>query len=123
VHVTWYQALVGDFTPSDPVTPAEKHRLEGEAMLSIKSTLNNSRVGQELYDLWHEYEEQKTKESRLLKDLDRLEMIVTAFEYEKSQGADLQSFWTATDGIFKHPTAVEIDKELRRRRAMLPARK
>lgn len=33
--------------------------------------------------LWHEYEEQKTKEARFVKDLDRLEMALQACEYEK----------------------------------------
>lgn len=33
-------------------------------------------------ELFNEYNEQKTRESQFVKDLDRLEMIVQASEYE-----------------------------------------
>ena len=33
------ESIVGDITPSDPVTPEEKHRLEVEAMSSLVESL------------------------------------------------------------------------------------
>jgi putative hydrolase of HD superfamily len=117
------EALVGDIVASGPEASAEKHRLENEAMLSILSTLNNSRVGHELVALWREYEEQRTPEAQFVKDLDKLEMLVSAFEYERAQGLRLDSFWDSTVGKIRHPRAAAVESELRdRRKAMLAAR-
>ena len=40
-------------------------------------------LGQELYDLWKEYEAQETVEAVYCKDIDKFEMVVQAYEYEK----------------------------------------
>lgn len=40
-------------------------------------------LGLELYELWKEYEELKTTEAIYCKDIDKFEMVVQAFEYEK----------------------------------------
>lgn len=58
---------------------------------------------QELFALWQEYEEAKTPEALLVKDLDKFEMIVQAFEYEKSDKTLLDSFFKSTQGRFQHP--------------------
>jgi putative hydrolase of HD superfamily len=63
-----------------------------------------SLLGKEIYDLWTEYETFSTPEARLVKDFDKLEMIVQAFEYEKAQdGMTLNEFFDSTRGVFKHP--------------------
>jgi len=54
--------------------------------------------------LWHEYEAQSTPESHLVKDFDKLEMIIQAHEYEQAQGLQLQQFFDSTQGKFKTDT-------------------
>jgi putative hydrolase of HD superfamily len=56
--------------------------------------------------LWHEYEAQVTPESHLVKDFDKLEMIIQAHEYESAQPGlgSLQQFFDSTAGKFKTPT-------------------
>ncbi len=46
---------------------------------------NNSStsIGDEIYNLWMEYETGSTIEARLVKDFDKFEMIVQADEYER----------------------------------------
>jgi putative hydrolases of HD superfamily len=68
-------------------TKEEKHRLEVEAINKIKEALPQ-KSGQEVYDLWQEYEEAKTKEARFIKAVDKIEginhMLVlgyTSFDY------------------------------------------
>eukprot|EP01133_Synstelium_polycarpum_P002960 gene2960-3402_t len=105
------ESLVGDFTPYDKITKEEKYRLEQEAMIKIKSTLN-SQAGEEIYSLWLEYEEAKTDEALLVKDFDKFEMVLQALEYEKAQGKDLQSFFDSTRGKFSHPLFQQLSAQV-----------
>lgn len=54
---------------------------------------------------FQEYEEQKTKEAKLVKDLDKFDMILQAFEYETDQtrAGTLEEFFKSTEGKFSHP--------------------
>ncbi len=60
--------------------------------------------GSEVEALWLEYERQQTPESHLVKDFDKLEMIVQAHEYEQAQGHKLQEFFDSTVGKFQTDT-------------------
>ena len=77
------EALAGDVTPfCDPQLVASKHDKEDAAMQAIQKVVGDP-LGEELYNLWKEYEEQQTPESIYCKDIDKFEMVVQAFEYEK----------------------------------------
>lgn len=48
---------------------------------------------------WREYEEQTTFEARLVRDADRLDLLLQAFVYEQTTGnAWLKEFWRETRG-------------------------
>ncbi|KAI3751993.1 hypothetical protein L2E82_23091 [Cichorium intybus] len=51
---------------------------------------------EEIYELWMEYEENSTNEAKVVKDFDKIEMILQALEYEKEQGKDLEEFFQST---------------------------
>ncbi|KAI3739676.1 hypothetical protein L2E82_30087 [Cichorium intybus] len=40
---------------------------------------------EEIYELWMEYEENSTNEAKVVKDFDKIEMILQALEYEKGK--------------------------------------
>jgi len=61
-------------------------------------------AAREVAELWREYEAQSSPESHLVKDFDKLEMIVQAHEYEQAQGKDLQQFFDSTAGRFRTET-------------------
>eukprot|EP00882_Tetradesmus_deserticola_P015811 GHRQ01016850.1.p4 GENE.GHRQ01016850.1~~GHRQ01016850.1.p4 ORF type:complete len:107 (-),score=36.04 GHRQ01016850.1:372-692(-) len=61
-------------------------------------------AAQEVDQLWQEYEQQSTPEAHLVKDFDKLEMIMQAHEYEQSQGLGLQQFFDSTRGRFRTDT-------------------
>lgn len=67
---------------------------------------------------FQEYENQTSPEANFAKDLDRYDMILQAFEYEKRENTPqkLQEFFTATEGKFKHPFIQDLVKELYRQR-------
>jgi len=85
-------------------------------MRKIRETIKGS-IGDEFYNLWLEYENQSSKEAKLVKDLDRFEMIVQALEYEKAQPVDVEEFFTTTRGTFKHPQVMKWVEELEKQRS------
>ncbi|HEX2188323.1 MAG TPA: HD domain-containing protein [Longimicrobiaceae bacterium] len=82
------ESLVGDITPYDGVSTEEKHRREREAMLGFCAMLGDD----EVLRLWEEYQAAATPEARFVKDLDKLETVLQAAEYEASRGAELAEF-------------------------------
>ncbi|KPJ08700.1 HD domain-containing protein 2 [Papilio machaon] len=110
------ECIVGDLTPHCGVSPEEKHRQEDEAMKKIAELTGIA--GDRMYDLYKEYENQSSPEAKFAKDLDRYDMILQAFEYEKRENAPkkLEEFFKATEGKFNHPFIKELVKELYRQR-------
>jgi len=54
----------------------KKDAAEREAMKEFKEVL-----GEDLFNLWEEYEARRSKEARILKELDKLEMAIQALIY------------------------------------------
>ncbi|XP_075974330.1 5'-deoxynucleotidase HDDC2 [Anticarsia gemmatalis] len=110
------ESIVGDITPHCGITPEEKHRREDEAMKKIAELTGIA--GDRMYELYKEYEFQTSPEAKFAKDLDRYDMILQAFEYEKREKAPkkLQEFFTATEGKFDHPFIKDLVTELYRQR-------
>uniref|UniRef100_A0A7S2UDT9 HD domain-containing protein n=1 Tax=Attheya septentrionalis TaxID=420275 RepID=A0A7S2UDT9_9STRA len=77
------ESLAGDITPfCDPAVVASKYEKEKLAMEAIRKVVGDP-LGEELFSLWKEYEDQDSVEALYCKDIDKFEMIVQAFEYEK----------------------------------------
>ena len=69
----------GDLMPYDNISPEEKGRLELNAARKIALTLHKP----EIPELFVEYEKSVTPESRLVKDLDRLDAVLLAAYYDR----------------------------------------
>jgi 5'-deoxynucleotidase YfbR-like HD superfamily hydrolase len=69
----------GDITPHDGISQKEKQKKEQWAVKEILSDLPNLH---DYLELWTEYEEQKSKEARIIRNLDKFEMALTAVEYQ-----------------------------------------
>merc|ERR1712007_192916 len=113
------EGVVGDLVVSgstecrDKITEEEKAAREERAM---KSMFAETRP--DLVETWAEYENQTSDEARFMKDLDRLEMLIQADEYEEEQPSKrLDDFYRSTDGCFKSEVAKSIDALLRERKA------
>ena len=142
------EALAGDIAPSDGISKAEKHRMETEALAAMRSALAPSSssstaadddddngetpaVSREILALWTEYEAGATPEARLLKDMDKVEMILQALEYEDASAGpsdqsdrpnplDLAEFFTSVEGRLQTRTGQRWAEEIfRRRRARI----
>lgn len=80
------EAETGDipmFNCQDPVSKQQKLINEQKVMFKIKSMLNNE-IGQEIYDLWLEYEEKQTYEAKFVNALDKIEAHIQHGEADLS---------------------------------------
>lgn len=120
------ESLVGDITPHDGVSDADKHALEAAGIAKLQGLLQGFGPSapaegdvvsaRELKALWDEYEAGTSPEARLVKDFDKLEMILQALEYETTQGKDLQSFFDGVRGKWKTDLGRQWAAEIERRR-------
>jgi putative hydrolase of HD superfamily len=86
---TW----TGDITPHDDVP--DKHEREDAAMVAF-----TERIGRpDLLDTWRAYEAQADAEARFVKQLDRLDMGLTALLYARSGAATDEFLVSARSGL------------------------
>uniref|UniRef100_A0A915PZU4 5'-deoxynucleotidase HDDC2 n=1 Tax=Setaria digitata TaxID=48799 RepID=A0A915PZU4_9BILA len=111
------EAIIGDITPHCGISTAEKHRLEDEAMKKITEMVPSA-AGSDWYSLWQEYEASETKEAKVVKHLDKFDMVVQAFHYEQKYGADLEEFFNSTKDSFTLEPFISWVKELRMKRLL-----
>ncbi|KAI3730541.1 hypothetical protein L1987_61712 [Smallanthus sonchifolius] len=95
------EAIVGDITPSDGVPKVEKSRLEQAALNEMCNVLGGGMRAEEIKELWREYEDNTSLEANLVKDFDKVEMILQALEYETEHDRILDEFFLSTAGKFQ----------------------
>lgn len=92
------ESLVGDITPVDGVSKVEKSRRESTTMdflcKDLLGGVEGGVHGQELRQIWQEYENGQTLESRFVHDVDKIELVLQMVDYERSQSGrvDLGEF-------------------------------
>ncbi|KAI9655865.1 MAG: hypothetical protein M1829_000467 [Trizodia sp. TS-e1964] len=95
------ESLVGDITPVDGVPKEEKSRRERLTMEYMTTNLLGKVAGggQHLLELWDEYEDGRTLESKFVHDIDKIELLLQMTEYERSHKIDLGEFTWVADKI------------------------
>ncbi|RDX82333.1 HD domain-containing protein 2 [Mucuna pruriens] len=117
------EAIVGDITPSDGVPKAEKSRMEQEALNKMCELLGGGMRAEEIKELWAEYENNSSLEANLVKDFDKVEMILQALEYEIEHGKVLDEFFLSTAGKFQTEIGKSWASEIISRRKSLSAKR
>nr|XP_009609686.1 HD domain-containing protein 2 [Nicotiana tomentosiformis]XP_016515884.1 PREDICTED: HD domain-containing protein 2-like [Nicotiana tabacum] len=110
------EAIVGDITPSDGVPKAEKSRREQAALNEMCKILGGGMRAEEIKELWQEYENNASLEANLVKDFDKVEMILQALEYESEHGKVLDEFFLSTAGKFQTEIGKSWAAEIHSRR-------
>lgn len=87
------EILVGDITPVDGVSEADKYNLEMNAVKEIFAGLKDADYW---IELWQEFEAEASPESRFVKIMDRVEMGLQANWYEVESGLELREFKNST---------------------------
>lgn len=117
------EAIVGDITPSDGVPKAVKSRMEQEALNKMCQVLGGGMRADEIQELWLEYENNSSLEANVVKDFDKVEMILQALEYELEHGKVLDEFFISTAGKFQTEIGKSWAAEIISRRKSLSAKK
>lgn len=76
-----------------------KSEAEARAMADLLAALP---TGGHLAALWQEFEDHASPEGRLVRDADKLEMMVQCLRYEMAGSRGLDEFWQAMDGRTWH---------------------
>jgi putative hydrolase of HD superfamily len=113
------ESITGDhdyYAKKEIGTPIVKLQ-ERLAMKDILSTLP-TKLKRKYSAIWQEYEDKTTLEAMLANDIDKIEMLMQASEYEK-EGYDsgkLDEFWTSVQSKIKTPIIQELFKLLKDKR-------
>ena len=92
------ESLVGDITPVDTHVPkSEKARREAAVMEYISKDLlggvaGGTLFGTDILEVFREYEDSETLESKFVHDIDKLELLLQMVEYERDRGVNLGEF-------------------------------
>ena len=77
----WAESKIGDFMPNE-ITVEKKTELEEYAMAELLDDLP-SKIKNDYYNIWNDYKENLSEESRFVHELDKLEMALQGKIYEK----------------------------------------
>lgn len=105
------ESITGDFTPNE-ISKKEKIKLENKTMRRILSKLPPN-IASSYENTWMEYQDEKSKESVLVHEVDHLEMALQAKKYQKDGHAlDLLEdfFNTARNEIKSNELLKILDK-------------
>ncbi len=109
------ESEVGDITPYDGVSIEDKFNRENTAIKKIFSNLPPDQA-EAFYALWLEYEQGSTPEGLIVKDIDKYEMMLQAYQYEgKYPDVDLTEFFKSSEKI-KTPAVKQWTEALLKRR-------
>lgn len=103
------EAVAGDTTPHDGVSPDEKARAERAAMAGLAALLPN---GAALREAWEAYERQADPESRFVRELDRLDMALQAHAY-RARGLDPAEFFASAAAVVASPPLRRVLEAIR----------
>jgi putative hydrolase of HD superfamily len=76
------------------VSASAKRRAAVSAMADLLAPLPDA---PRFCALWQEFEDQASPEGRLVRDADKLEMMIQCLRYEQAGSRGLDEFWDATD--------------------------
>jgi len=109
------ESVIGDITPHCGVKQEDKEVKEDNAFKQLVKDCPGH-VVQRLYGSFRRYEDQKEGDeaARLVKDLDKFDMILQAWEYEKrdKKGSYLQQFFDSTCTAFTTTPVLKWQKHL-----------
>ncbi|KAF4448189.1 hypothetical protein F53441_8350 [Fusarium austroafricanum] len=77
------ESVVGDITPFSGVSRTEKSRREASAIKYIATRWSGPYTA-EIEKLWHEFEAGETPEAQFAQDIDKIELLLQAVEYERN---------------------------------------
>lgn len=116
------ESICGDITPKDNMPKEQKRRIELDAMQTICNDILPASckfASDEFMALFLEYENKTSAEARFVKDVDKFELALQTFEYEKAHripgDKKLDDFFASADQAV-HPQVQGWCDEVRQER-------
>lgn len=107
------ECIIGDIVCEGEEENKKKQKDQAESQ-AIQALLGNK---PQLEKIALDYIHQRTPEALYLKELDKLDMVLQAFFYEKNRkNPSLQEFWDSARKHIQNPDVLEIFCELDRKR-------
>ena len=106
------ESKIGDYTP-DQISKEKKKELENKAFFEIVRNLPDS-VRTQYLKIWQEYQENNSPESKIVHQIDRLEMVLQAKLYQKEGHPEekLYSFFESAKIDIVHPKLKELFRKI-----------
>jgi putative hydrolase of HD superfamily len=106
------ESKIGDYTP-DQIDLEKKKEIENAAFLKILEDLPNSLKSQ-YQNFWKEYQENISLESKIVHQLDKLEMVLQAKTYqdEGHSKEQLESFYESAKKDIVNPKLKELFRNI-----------
>lgn len=90
----------------------KKHQEETTAVHEIFGLIDDK----ENPELFEEFQKKKTIESKLVTEVDKLDMAIQAYEYELEHGIDLEPFFESVGSVLKLKPVVKLFNEVKQKR-------
>lgn len=108
------EAKIGDIVTYwryEKAAPQEgKIKKEKEA---IQEMISNIEGYDEIFNLWYEFEEGKSKEAKFVRQVEKLEMSLQALEYEKDGNKNVRGHYhQQTEETLEDPELIDFFKEM-----------
>lgn len=106
------ESKIGDYTP-DQISKEKKKELENKAFFEIVMDLPES-IRTQYLKIWQEYQENNSPESKIVHQIDRLEMVLQAKLYQKEGHPEekLHSFFESAKIDIVHPKLKELFRKI-----------
>lgn len=118
------ESLVGDIVPHDKdVDKVEKSKREYKAILYLSEIVSryNSAIGDKILQYWLDYELQRNKEASIVKDVDKYELLLQTFDYERMHNRRMEEFWGCRTVIKNGEIKTLVEELVEQREAYLKA--
>ncbi|MDH3677893.1 MAG: HD domain-containing protein [Nitrosopumilus sp.] len=106
------ESITGDFTP-EQILKNEKINLENKTIKEILTYLPKN-LNQQYLNLWNEYQENNSKESHFVHQIDKLEMALQAKIYSEQNNSmqNISSFFDSAKKEILDPNLLKLFKQL-----------
>ena len=106
------ESKIGDYTPNQ-ISIENKTKIENKAYDEIINSLPDA-IKLQYGQIWEEYQKQESPESKIVHQIDKLEMALQAKMYQKegSPKEAIESFFKSAENEITHPKLKELFNQI-----------
>ena len=106
------ESKIGDYTPNQ-ISKENKIKIENKAYDEIINALPDA-IKLQYAQIWEEYQKQESPESKIVRQIDKLEMALQAKMYQKegSSKEAIESFFKSAENEITHPKLKELFNQI-----------